>query len=166
MVHMCTYDQPMNTSIKSAMNLVQTPTDQLRGLPLAWAVALARGQAPNLHTFQRVTHRADGGSWVYSDGQFTDQEAVETVIREWITLERPSKGQTVPMWRAIADTKTMNARRRSQPMLPGMTPVEHTVVSAWGETYALAAMRAFAMSFLGEVAFVPEELVRNTEVLR
>lgn len=140
------------------MNFVQIPTDQLTGLALAWAVTLANGHAPNLRTMNRVTYKSDHGSWVYCDGHFTDHEAAETVVREWITVKRPSKGQGEPMWRAITDTKTSVARRSSKPAPPGMTPVEHTVVSAWGETYALAVMRAFAMSRLGDMVSVPAEL--------
>ena len=57
----------------------------------------------------------------------------------WISIERPSQGQTVPTWRAVTDW------RGSQKPHEFQGPV-----SAFGPSGIIAAMRALVMATFGE----------------
>ncbi len=62
------------------------------------------------------------------------------IDRDWIGLDRPSRGQTVPMWRAIRDN--------AAPVLGAS--LRQRVVQAWGETALIASMRAKVASHYGD----------------
>jgi hypothetical protein len=63
------------------------------------------------------------------------EQCVELITRHWIGIERPSRGQTPPMWRALCDVP---ADVTPRPM--------NMVVDAYGEIMPVAAMRAFVKS--------------------
>lgn len=122
--------------------------EELEGSSLMWAVCLALGHAPAI-TPTGVAYRSDHGSWVYP--RFTsDAEAGELMSSEWIGVERPSRGQKTPVWRAIADSKVPT---KPHEFCGG-------VVSAWGDTLGVAVCRVLVLSRLGQTVDVPEELLQ------
>jgi hypothetical protein len=122
--------------------------DELNGSALLWAVCLALGQAPVVAA-TGIAYRSDHGSWVYP--RYTsDSEAGELMASEWIGVERPCRGQSPPVWRAIADSKVPTK------------PHEYCggVMSAYGETIGVAVCRALVLSRLGVTVDIPEELLQ------
>ncbi len=63
--------------------------------------------------------------------------------REWIGLTRPSKGQSAPLWQALADRKTPRA---ANDLI--------SVYSMWATDPETAVLRAFVASVFGEVVMV------------
>lgn len=123
-------------------------TEELSGNALIWAVCCALRNAPVIAA-TGIAYRSDHGSWVYP--RYTsDSEAGELMSSEWIGVERPSRGQKTPVWRAIADSKVPTK------------PHEYCggVVSAWGETLGVAVCRALVLSRLGVTVDVPDELLQ------
>lgn len=120
--------------------------EELSGMALLWAVCRALGHAP-VATATGIAYRSDHGSWVYP--RYTsDSEVAELMSTEWIGVERPSRGQKTPVWRAIADSKV--------PAKPH--EFSGGVVAAWGETLGLAVCRALVLSRLGVTVDLPDEL--------
>lgn len=68
------------------------------------------------------------------------QQGQDIIEGDWIGLERPSRGQTPPVWRAVMD----NAAPRIG------TQVHQIVVDAWGPTALIAAMRCKVASVYGD----------------
>lgn len=128
------------------MKTKTTKSETLAGQALNWAVLQALGLAPTIDSAGKVCYRSDHGSLVSPDFE-SAADAGEIIHREWIGLDRPSKGQTPPLWRAITDTKT-------EPR-PGQF---RGVSVAWGVTPFLAAMRALVLSRVGEKIQIPEQL--------
>lgn len=121
----------------------------LQGAALLWAVCLALGHAPVVAS-TGVAYQGDHGTWVYP--RFTaDEEAGVLIASEWIGVERPSRGQKTPAWRAIADSKEPTK----------VHEVCGGVVAAWGETLGVAVCRALVLSRLGVAVDVPDELLHQ-----
>jgi len=123
-------------------------SEELTGNALIWAVCRALGHAPVVAE-TGIAYRSDHGSWVYP--RYTsDSEAGELMSSEWIGVERPSRGQKTPVWRAIADSKVPTK------------PHEYCggVMSAWGETIGVAVCRALVLSRLGVTVDVPDQLLQ------
>lgn len=127
--------------------MAKVKSEELGGNALLWAVCMALGQAPSV-TATGIAYRSDHGSWV-SPRYASDDEVGALMSSEWIGVERPSKGQVRPVWRAIADSKIHTK------------PHEATggVVAAWGETIGVAVCRVLVLSRLGETVDVPDELL-------
>lgn len=122
-------------------------SEGLSGKALLWATCLALGHSPVVAA-TGIAYRSDHGSWVYP--RFTsEQEVGELMSAEWIGVERPSRGQRTPVWRAIADSKVPT---KPHEFCGG-------VVSAWGETLGVAVCRALVLSRIGVMVDVPDELV-------
>jgi hypothetical protein len=118
--------------------------DKLTGNALAWAVCLAMGYAPVM-SGNDVCYRNDEGSFVVAD--FTSEAQVGTLMSEyWVGVERPSKGQKVPLWRAIADTE--------QSLLSPFNKM-NSVVSSNAETIGAAVCRAIVKAKLGTSVELP-----------
>ena len=128
--------------------MVEVRTANLTGKALTWAAIVALGLEPVIAA-TGICHKNDAGGWTYPIFESPFQVA-ELIEREWIGLERPSKGQKAPMWRAITD------RRFKKKLRPGDSDV--LVVDAWGETSFLAVARVFVMSRLGACVTIPAEL--------
>ena len=144
----------------------------LNGNALNYAVAKARGyelvqrgkfflEQAELHACHipcvvRESHTADTEWGILDEGVLEplpdylgdEIKVLRMLKKERIGLERPSNGQTVPMWRAITDIK--HAPRNYD---------LKRVVDAWGETVELAALKVYVMSYLGTVVDIPEELL-------
>ena len=120
-------------------------TDALLGDALIWAVTKALGKAPVI-AGTGVAYKSDHGSWVYPR-YASDDEAVALMTQEWIGVDRPSRGQTTPLWRAVTDSKLKRGTGHFEP-----------VVSAFGGTIGLAVCRALGASRLGAEVDVPAEL--------
>lgn len=122
--------------------------EDLSGDALLWAVCFALGHAPVVAA-TGIAYRSDHGSWVYP--RFTsDAEAGELMSSEWIGVERPSRGQKTPVWRAIADSKVPT---KPHEFCGG-------VVSAWGDTLGVAVCRALVLSRVGVIVDVPDDLLQ------
>lgn len=67
----------------------------------------------------------------------------QIIEKNWIGLDRPSNGQTTPVWRGIVNNSAK------------MFGIFRPVVDAWGETALIAAMRAYVTSKYGDE--VPDE---------
>lgn len=126
-------------------------SEGLSGEALLWATCLALGHSPVVAA-TGIAYRSDHGSWVYP--RYTSEhEAGELMSAEWIGVERPSRGQKTPLWRAIADSK-----------MPTKPHEFCGVVSAWGESLGVAVCRALVLSRIGMTVDVPDELVLQTVV--
>ena len=126
---------------------MKTQSEELTGNALIWAACRALGHAPVVAE-TGIAYLSDHGSFVYP--RYTsDSEAGELMSSEWIGVERPSRGQKLPVWRAIADSKVPTK------------PYEYCgeVMSAWGETIGVAVCRALVLSRLGVTVDVPDELL-------
>lgn len=122
-------------------------SEGLSGKALLWATCLALGHSPVVAA-TGIAYLSDHGSWVYP--RFTsEQEVGELMSAEWIGVERPSRGQKTPVWRAIADSKVPT---KPHEFCGG-------VVSAWGETLGVAVCRALVLSRIGVMVDVPDELL-------
>lgn len=129
------------------MKMIKMNAADLTGSALTWAAISALGMSPVIAA-TGICYRSDHGSWVYPN--FENQNGADELIEsEWIGLERPSKGQKTPLWRAITDSK--------QKPGPGQSPT--AVVSAWGATHSLAVARVLVISHLGPVVDIPAELM-------
>ena len=127
---------------------MKAESQNLDGAALIWAMCLALGHSPEVAA-TGVAYKDDHGSWVYP--RFTsDSEVGELMTKECIGVERPSKGQTVPLWRAITDKKTQTKYQS-----------RFEVVSAYGETLGVAVCRAIVLSRCGSTVDVPEELLNK-----
>lgn len=123
-------------------------SEELSGVALLWAVCHALGHAPVLAS-DGIAYRGAHGSWVYP--RYTSEEEVGTLISsEWISVERPSRAQKTPLWRAIADSKVPT---KPHEFCGG-------VVAAWGGTLGVAVCRALVLSRLGVTVDVPDELLQ------
>lgn len=120
-------------------------TNRLTGNALIWAVILAGRHQP-VQTTSGIAFKSDHGSWDFP--RCDRAEAAEILVREWISVERPFKGQTPPTWKAIVDNKQRGPRQEL-----------HPVLSATGATFELAVHRAFVASYFGEVIDMPDELI-------
>ncbi|MEJ6003832.1 hypothetical protein [Paucibacter soli] len=130
---------------------MQIQVDQLSRRALIWASILAQGFAPVIQG-QVVSYRTDHGSW---DSPRIDlDQAAYLMNRYWVGLDRPSKGQTPPQWRAIADFVG------KQPSLKS----SHFVMTANSTDMATAVIRCFVKSRFGEKVDIPEELVADCEI--
>lgn len=83
----------------------------------------------------------------------SDEEVGSLMTKEWVGVERPSKGQKTPLWHAITDNKRSDASRTTT-----------FVVSAWGETIGVAVCRAIVLSHCGKTVSVPRELLASLVV--
>lgn len=127
---------------------MNTQTQALNGRALIWATCLALGHSPVIAA-TGIAYRDDSGSWVYP--RFTsDSEAGELIATQWVSVERPSKGQITPVWRAETQQKRIKT-----------TQALKWVVSATGESLGVAVCRAIVLSNCGETVDVPEELLRS-----
>jgi hypothetical protein len=128
------------------LETMKTKTQTLDGNSLIWAMCLALGQSPVMAA-TGIAYRSDHGSWVYP--RFTsDSEAGELMASEWVSAERPSKGQSTPTWRAVTDSKR-----------PEKPHVFNQVASATGESLGVAVCRAIVLSHCGDTVDVPEQLL-------
>ena len=118
----------------------------LNGDALIWAMCVALGHAPVVAA-TGIAYRIDHGSWVYP--RFTsDSEVGELMSLEWVSVERPSKGQSIPTWRAVTDSKR-----------PEKPHVFNAVASATGESLGVAVCRAIVLSRCGVTVDVPQQLL-------
>jgi hypothetical protein len=92
------------------------------------------------------TNRLDGRSYCPSKHA---GDAIDFVEKDWIGCERPSRGQTPPIWRAITDYKGPREQHRA-----------YGPVSQYGETYLIAVTRCKVASHFG--AEVPDEIPEYT----
>lgn len=137
-----------NRMTNASLQTIKLKADELTGPALTWAAIRALGFAPHIEA-AGIGYKSNHGSWVYPD--FEDPaEAAQMAEREWISLERPSRGQKTPMWRAITDEK-------GRKLGPGECRLG--VVDAWALTSYLAIARVFIVSRLGPFIDVPSELV-------
>ena len=74
------------------------------------------------------------------------RQGASIIEASWIGLERPSTGQTTPVWRAIANF--MGQSKDSS----------HRVVSMYGETALIAAMRCKVATVYGEAIDMDDAL--------
>lgn len=137
----------MSRKVEATMGtLTKIQAEKLTGDALIWAVSHALGKAPVV-TQDGVAYRGEGCVWVYP--RYTDESEVASLMAsEWIGVDRPSRGQTPPQWRAITDNKAPADPRRYKP-----------VVSAWAESIGVAVCRALVLSRLGNEVEVPQELL-------
>lgn len=127
----------------------QLKVAELTGAKLAEWVARAQGWRIENDEGEIVCWDPLGG--VHSFGQFgyrpdlnwADGGPIIDIAR--IGLERPSNGQTVPLWRALAD---YTGKRKPNKF--------YGPEAKWGETALIAAMRAFVASKFGGT--VPDEV--------
>lgn len=118
----------------------------LDGAALLWAMCIALGHSPLLAA-TGIAYRGDDGSWVYP--RYTaDSEVGSLMAAEWVSVERPSRGQKTPMWRAVTDSKR-----------PSKSHIFNAVASAYGETIGVAVCRAIVLSRCGDTVDVPEQLL-------
>lgn len=117
---------------------------------LIWAVCRALGHSPTLCNGY-VVYRSEHGSWV-APTYTSNDDVGELMNSQWVGVERPSKGQKTPLWRAITDIKVKN--------IDGL----NSVADAWGETIGLAVCRAIVVSHFGKTVDIPEELVSTLPV--
>jgi hypothetical protein len=112
----------------------------LIGPELDMAVAIAMGY---VHCSGPWWHHKDDASRSLSIESFSPsmncQQGHEVIEDNWIGLDRPKRGQTPPVWRALAEFK---GDRLFNPM--------GNVVSVYGPTALIAAMRAKVGSVYGE----------------
>ena len=110
------------------------------------AVLMAEGYTP-----------ASGQFWVAEGGDIVDSSkynpssdghlCMRLMEKHWIGLDRPSRGQTPPMWRALADWKDEDKQR-----LFGSNAYCHITASARGTTAMVAVCRLVVrMKFGNEV---------------
>lgn len=118
----------------------------LNGNALIWAVCRALGYGPVVAA-TGISYRSDHGSWVYPRF-LEDSEAGELIVSELVSVERPSKGQSVPMWRTVTDNKAKRSPAIFQP-----------VVDACGETLGCAVCRVIVKSYLGDSVEIPDVLL-------
>lgn len=121
-------------------------TKLLEGKALLWAVCKALGQSPIIAA-TGIAYRSDHGSWVYPN-YTSDSEAGELMASEWISAERPTKGQSTPMWRTV-----MESKKPEKPYSP------NGPVVGWGETLGVAVGRAIVLSYIGDKVDIPKELI-------
>lgn len=67
---------------------------------------------------------------------------------EWVSVERPSKGQSTPTWKAVTDRKR-----------PEKPHVFNPVAAARGESLGVALCRAIVLSHCGDTVDVPDQLL-------
>lgn len=126
--------------------------DDLTGPALAWAVCAAYGRRAAIASGRsgvEVSYYDDGhGSW--STVLLDDAEASQAMDEYWIGIERPSKGQTPPVWRALADYRGKR------------DPLRYVgVVSAHSTDRRSAVFRALVKAIFNEQIAVPRALVPN-----
>lgn len=134
---------------------MKVKSDTLNGAGLIWAMCVALGHSPVVAA-TGVTFRGDHGSWEYP--RFTDDAEIGPLMAsEWVGVDRPSKGQNPPVWRAITDVKYK--KKYGDSLV--------TVVSAYDPSLAIAVCRAIVMSRLGEVVELPDEyeLIKDNKEL-
>lgn len=115
--------------------------DTLDGPDLDRAAALALGYVPS--DGSRWPHRDDPTSQIDIEtfSPTTDGALASAIIDEkWIGIERPSRGQKTPVWRAIKDSE-MKVR---------VGDFAHRVVSATGPNHVIAALRALVKGVYGD----------------
>lgn len=134
--------------------------DKLTGRALIWAAITAMGETPQI-TRHAISYRSDHGSW--TEVSLTEAEAVELMRDHWIGLERPSRGQTPPQWRAIADCVRSGSSGTSAKAANPHNRLSGSfwVASSSSENLAVAVFRTFVKSRLGEAVEIPEELGRR-----
>lgn len=127
---------------------MKTKTQTLNGNALTWAMCVALGYSPVVAA-TGIAYKSDHGSWVYP--MFTsDSEVGELMSSEWVSVERPSRGQRIRTWRAVTDSK-----RPEKPL------VLSWVASAAGESLGIAVCRAIVLSHCGDTVDVPEQLLAS-----
>lgn len=124
---------------------MKVQVDTLVGAALAWAALKAEGHAPVAGP-TGVGYRSDHGSWVFPT--YTDAEATALMVTHWIGVERPSKGQTPPAWRAIGDFRGDRAVRQHL-----------MVVSSHHTEFSIAVTRCFVKTKFGEELDVPDDVL-------
>ncbi|MFK4705616.1 hypothetical protein ABIC83_002455 [Roseateles asaccharophilus] len=122
--------------------------DNLNKIALAWAAIKAMGHEPHI-SGGSVSYRTDHGSW--DAVRVNEHEAAQLIVEHWIGLERPSRGQTPPQWRAITNAVLDGARRSTGAL----------VVDAWSPDMATAVHRCFVKSRFGEDIEIPDELAED-----
>lgn len=114
----------------------------LEGAPLLWATCRALGIDPVVAE-SGICYKAKDDTWVYPN--FTnDSEVGALMSAHWISVERPSHGQTPPRWRAVTESK-----------MPKRPFIFNGVVSVYGETLGVAVCRAIVLSYLGNNVDIP-----------
>lgn len=114
----------------------------LEGANLNIAVALALGYERYSGPWWRHREHAEKMIDLKQFSPSTNgQQGHDIIESDWISLERPSRGQKEPTWRAVMD----NAAPRIG------SQVYQTVVAQFGETALIAAMRAKVASVYGDV---------------
>lgn len=112
----------------------------LLGHDLHMAVAICLGYEPSKH---QIWQHKDDPHRILNIDEFTpstDAHQAHNIIEEfWIGTDRPSRGQTPPIWRALSNYR---GERLLNPM--------GNVVGMWGPTHLIAAMRCFVGVFYFE----------------
>lgn len=115
-------------------------TQDLIGQPLDQAVAVALGY---VHYNGPWWHHRDDNARMLNLETFAPSvngaQGQEIIESSWIGLDRPSRGQTPPVWRALSDFKGDRKYNRMG-----------IVVSMWGPTALIAAMRCKVASVYGD----------------
>jgi len=124
---------------------MNTPVAELEGNALIWAVCSALGQPPVI-SGSRVFYRSESGSWV-EPLYIEDVAAVKLMTDDWIGVDRPSNGQTPPVWTAITNSKKPADSRE----------LTTGVVIAHAETLGTAVCRALVLSRHGTEIDIPEQ---------
>jgi len=113
---------------------------KLIGPELDMAVAIALGYIQYSGPWW---HHKDDANQILNITTFSPstngEQGIDIIDNGWIGLDRPSLGQTPPVWRALADFK---GERRLNPLM--------NVVDAFGPTALIAAMRAKVASIYGD----------------
>ena len=127
---------------------MQVEAQTLCGNALIWAVCSALNQSPVVAP-TGIAFRSEHGSWVYP--RYTeDDEAGQLMASEWISAERPNRGQPTPLWRSVTDVKY---KQKGYSF--------NQVVSAHGHSLGEAVCRALVLSRLGKMVDVPDDLLTH-----
>ncbi|VTU32108.1 hypothetical protein H4CHR_02944 [Variovorax sp. PBS-H4] len=119
---------------------MKVQTSALAGRPLAYAVALADGYefVRNPDDLILIMKKPTGGFWAWFDNYGIEDEALSIIERERIHL-CPIFYNDAPAWQSWIDQSDQTAN--------------------FGPTAAIAAMRCFVASRLGEEVDIPDELL-------
>jgi len=134
---------------------VAVDIDSLTGPALAWAVCLANGRRASItsgHTGAQISNYDEGhGSW--SVVRLDDSEASEAMDKHWIGVERPSRGQKPPVWRALADYRGKRDPLRYVGVVCADSPDRRTAI-----------FRCLVKSIFNDKVGVPKQLLLGIEV--
>lgn len=129
-------------------------TSDLTGVLLDEWVARAEGKMPIWHEDHWFVGIDRDAAYSPSTDPAQGQPIME---RLWIGVDRPSKGQMPPVWRAIGDMPDEVHKR----LYKNRAPYTHNnVLSAYGPTMLIAGMRVRVAMAYGDT--VPDESEKRT----